>query len=99
MTSPHLFFESTENFLNSAIHTVIPLLQKIPCKSKALRDDLALLREMRARNLSYFTVCFEQKSFSRQRGKEKCVSARELMIMQSDFQALVVVTSLISRWK
>jgi hypothetical protein len=40
MTGPRLFFESTRNFLQSAIRTVIPLLQKIPCESKALRDDV-----------------------------------------------------------
>ncbi len=40
MTGPHLFFESTRYFLQSAIRTVIPLLQKIPCESKALRDDV-----------------------------------------------------------
>ena len=37
---PRLFFESTRYFLQSAIRTVIPLLQKIPCESKALRDDV-----------------------------------------------------------
>jgi hypothetical protein len=36
-----LLFESTRNFLQSAIRTVIPLLQKIPCESKALRDHPA----------------------------------------------------------
>jgi len=35
-----LFFESTRDFLQSAIRTVIPLLQKIPCEAKALRDDV-----------------------------------------------------------
>jgi len=40
MTVPRLFFESTSDFLQSAIRTVIPLLQKIPCESKALRDDV-----------------------------------------------------------
>ena len=38
MTGPRLLFESTRYFLQSAIRTVIPLLQKIPCESKALRD-------------------------------------------------------------
>jgi len=37
MTGPRLFFESTRNFLQSEIRTVIPLHQKIPCESKALR--------------------------------------------------------------
>jgi hypothetical protein len=40
MTGPRLLFESTRDFLQSAIRTVIPLLQKIPCESKALRDDV-----------------------------------------------------------
>jgi len=40
MTGPRLFFESTRDFLQSAIRTVIPLLQKIPGESKALRDDV-----------------------------------------------------------
>jgi hypothetical protein len=35
-----LFFEFTRNFLQSKIRTVIPLHQKIPCESKALRDDV-----------------------------------------------------------
>ena len=38
MPGPRLYFESTRYFLQSAIRTVIPLLQKIPCESKALRD-------------------------------------------------------------
>jgi hypothetical protein len=38
MTGPRLLFESTRDFLQSAIRTVIPLHQKIPCESKALRD-------------------------------------------------------------
>ena len=33
-------FESTRDFLQSEIRTVIPLLQEIPCESKALRDDV-----------------------------------------------------------
>ncbi len=32
-----MFFESARNFLQSEIPTVIPLLQKTPCESKALR--------------------------------------------------------------
>jgi hypothetical protein len=40
MTGPRLFFESTRDFLQSTIRTVIPLHQKIPCESKALRDDV-----------------------------------------------------------
>ena len=40
MTGPRLFFEFTRNFLQSEIRIVIPLLQKIPCESKALRDDV-----------------------------------------------------------
>ncbi len=38
---PRLFFESTRNFLQSEMCTVIPLLQKILCESKALRDHPA----------------------------------------------------------
>ena len=41
VTFPHLYFESTGHFLNSAIHTIIPLVQKNSRKSKALRDQLA----------------------------------------------------------
>ena len=33
-------FGFTRDFLQSEIRTVIPLLQKIPCESKALRDDV-----------------------------------------------------------
>ncbi len=43
MTDSRWLFESTGHFLNSAILTVIPLVQKIPGKSKALRDQLAIL--------------------------------------------------------
>jgi hypothetical protein len=38
MTGPRLLFESTRDFLQSAIRTVIPLPQKIPCESKVRRD-------------------------------------------------------------
>jgi hypothetical protein len=39
-TSPHLIFESTKDFTQSAIHKVIPLLRKILCGSKSRRDHL-----------------------------------------------------------
>ena len=39
-TSPHLIFESTKYFAQSAIHAVIPLLRKILCESKSRRDHL-----------------------------------------------------------
>ena len=40
-TSPHLIFESTKDFAQSAIHIVITLLRKILCESKSRRDHLA----------------------------------------------------------
>ncbi len=40
-TSPHLIFESTKHFTQSEIHSVIPLLRKILCEPKSLRDHLA----------------------------------------------------------
>ena len=39
-TSPHLIFESTKHFAQSAIHKVIPLLRKMLCGSRSRRDHL-----------------------------------------------------------
>ena len=39
--SPHLIFESTAHFAQSAIHAVIALLRKMRCESKSRRDHLA----------------------------------------------------------
>ncbi len=36
-------FESTKGFIQSEIHTVIPILHKILCESKSLCDHLVIL--------------------------------------------------------